>query len=57
MRKEKKSTRFSQLVLSFLEEIFLQGEETGNKANPADVAPKMKRLRKANGDKFFTNEE
>ena len=26
-------------------EIFLQREETGHKANPADVAPKMKRLR------------
>ena len=35
----------SQRVWSFLQEIFLQGEKTGNEANPADVAPKMKRLR------------
>ena len=45
LKKERKFTRFSQLASSFLQEIFLQGEETGNKANPADVAPKMKRLR------------
>ena len=33
-----------QRVRSHLQEDFLQGEETGNKANPSDVVPKMKRL-------------
>ena len=46
LKKEKKSTKFSQRLQSFLQEIFFQGEETGNKANPPDLAPKMKRLRK-----------
>ena len=33
-----------QRVRSLLQEDFLQGDETGNKANPSDVVPKMKRL-------------
>ena len=41
-----KSTRFSQRVGKFAQEIFLQGEETGDDANPVDVAPKMKCLSK-----------
>ena len=57
LKKEKKSTKFSQRLQSFLQEIFFQGEETGNKANPPDSAPKMKRLRQGNGDKLFTREE
>ena len=57
LKKEKKSTKFSQRLQSFLQEIFFQGEETGNKANPPDLAPKMKRLRQGNGDKLFTREE
>ena len=51
LKKEKKSTRFSQRVGKFAQEIFLQREETGDDANPVDVAPKMKCLRWANGHK------
>ena len=57
LKKEKKSTRFSRREQPFLQEIFFQGEETGNKANPPDLAPKMKRLRQGNGDKLFTKGE
>ena len=53
----KKSIRFSPRVRSFLQEIFLQREETGNKANPSDVSAKMKRIRSADGDKLFSMEE
>ena len=48
LKREKKSTRFSRRVQPFLQEIFFQGEETGNKANPPDLAPKMKPEMKTN---------
>ena len=35
----------------------LSRRKTGNKANPPNLAPKMKRLRQGNGDKLFTKEE
>ena len=57
MKKAKKSTRFSERVRSFLQDTFFQGEQTGVKANPADIASKMKSLRSANGNKLFTKEE
>ena len=42
MKKSKKSIRFSERVPSYLQETFFQGEETGVKANPADIACKMR---------------
>ena len=42
MKKSKKSIRFSERVRSCLQETFFQGEETGVKANPADIACKMR---------------
>ena len=42
MKKSKKSIRFSERVRSYLQETFFQGEETGVKANPADIACKMR---------------
>ena len=42
LKKGKHATRFSDKVRSYLKGIFLQGEETGNKANAANVALKMK---------------
>ena len=57
LKKAKKSTRFSESVKSFLQNTFFQGEQTRVKANPADIASKMKSLRSANGNKLFTNEE
>ncbi|XP_066025254.1 uncharacterized protein [Pocillopora verrucosa] len=58
MKKSKKSIRFSERVRSYLQETFFQGEETGVKANPADIACKMRSQRSSNGDKlFFLKEE
>ena len=57
LKKAKKSIRFSPRVQSFLQEIFLQVEETGNKANPSDVSAKMKRIRSTDGDKLFSMKE
>ena len=57
LKKAKKPTRFSERVRSFLQDTFFQGEQTGVKANPADIASKMKSLRSANGNKLFTKEE
>ena len=58
MKKSKKSIRFSERVRSYLQETFFQGEETGVKANPADIACRMRSQRSSNGDKlFFLKEE
>ena len=58
MKKSKKSIRFSERVRSYLQETFFQGEETGVKANPADIACKMRSQRSSNGVKlFFLKEE
>ena len=53
MKKSKKSIRFSERVRSYLQETFFQGEETGVKANPADIACKMRSQRSSNGVKLF----
>ena len=57
LKKGKHATRFSDKVRSYLKGIFLQGEETGNKANPANVASKMKSARAADGKKMFDQSE
>ena len=57
LKKAKKSTRFSERARSFLQDTFFQGEQTGVKANPADIASKMRSLRTENGIKLFTKEE
>ena len=51
LKKAKKSARFSERVRSFLEGTYFQGEQTSVKANPADIASKIKSLRSANGNK------
>ena len=56
MKKSNKSIRFSERFRSYLQETFFQGEETGVKANPADIACKMSQ-RSSNGDKLFSKEE
>ena len=48
-KKGKRATRFSDKVRSYLKGIFLQGEESGNKANAANVASKMKSACPADG--------
>ena len=58
LKKAKKSARFSERVRSFfLLDAFLQGEQTGVKANPADIASKIKSLISTNGNKLFSKEE
>ena len=50
MKKSKKSIRVFERVRSYLPETFFQGEETGVKANLADIACKMRSQRSSNGD-------
>ena len=57
LKKAKKSARFFERVRPFLQGKFFQGKQTGVKANPADIASKMKSLRSANGNKLFSKEE
>ena len=57
MKKSKKSIRVSERVRSYLPETFFQGEETGVKANIADIVCKMRSQRSSNGDKLFSKEE
>ena len=40
-----------------MQDTFFQGEQTGVKANPADIASKMRSLRTENGIKLFAKEE
>ena len=57
MKKSKKSIRVFERFRSYLPETFFQGEETGVKANLADIACKMRSQRSSNGDKLFSKEE
>jgi len=57
LKKTKTSKRFSQDVKSYLTDIFLQGEETGIKANPLNVATNMKKEKCQGGAKRFKKEE
>jgi len=57
LRKGKKSTHSSDNVRSHLREVFLLGEETGNKANAADVSTRMKTVRDGSGEKLFSKAE
>ena len=51
--KKHKSTRFSTAVKAYLNDKFLIGEETGNKASPTQVAWEMHRERDDKGDRLF----
>lgn len=57
IQKTKKSVHFTTKVRQFLREVFLQGEETGNKATAENVAARMKSMRTAEGTKVFTKDE
>ena len=57
VKKTRKSTRFSDKVKLYLRDVFLQGEETGKKASPADISSKLKNLRSEDGKKLFSKEE
>ena len=57
LKKAKKSVHFTTKVRQFLREVFLQGEETGNKATAEDVAARMRSMRTAEGTKVFTKDD
>ena len=44
LKKSKKSVHFTTKVHQFLREVFLQGENTGNKATAEDVAARMRSM-------------
>ena len=41
----------------FLRDVFLQGEDTGNKATAVDIAARMRSMRTAEGTKMFPKDE
>lgn len=57
LKTTRKSVRFTEKIKTYLKNKFLEGEETGRKANPNDVATKIKTLRTATGQKMFTKDE
>ena len=57
LKKVRNAVNFSESVRNYLREVFLLGEETGHKANPGDVATRMKGLRDSNGKKRFQKKE
>lgn len=57
MKKAKVGVRFSQPVKEFLNRIFMKGEETGQKANPAEVSSRLRNKRSTDGEKLFKRSE
>ncbi|XP_062571575.1 uncharacterized protein LOC134233610 [Saccostrea cucullata] len=57
LKKARKFARFSVKVKEFLIRVYQEGEKSGRKANPNEVAQQMRSLRHSNGEKFFTSEE
>ena len=57
LKKTKKSVHVTTKVCQFLREVFLQGEETGNKAMAEDVAAQMRSMQTTEGMKVFTKDE
>ena len=57
LKKTKKSVHFTTKVRQFLREVFLQGEDTGNKATAENIAARMRSMLTAEGTKVFTKDE
>ena len=57
LKKNKKTGRFSEHVKEYLLKLFLDGEETGNKSDPAVVASNLKSLRGPDGVKLFSSKD
>ena len=55
--KKHKSTRFSTAIKWYLNDKFLIGEETGNKASPTQVAREMHRERDDKGNRLFVGSD
>lgn len=57
LKKARSTVLFSNNARNYLRQVFLQGEETGQKANPADVVTRMKGLRDDGSKKKCQKEE
>ena len=57
LKKVRNAVNFSENVRNYLLEAFLLGGETGHKANPGDVATRMRGLRDSSGKKRFHKKE
>ena len=57
LKKIKKTGRFVEHVKEYLLKQFLEGEETGNKSDPAVVATNLKSLRGTDGVKLFSSKD
>ena len=57
LKKVRNAVNFSKNVRNYLLEVFLLGEETGNKASSGDVAVRMKGLWDSSGNKRFQKKE
>ena len=57
LKKMRSTVTFSDNARNYLRQVFLQGEETGHKADPVDVASRMKVLHDDSGKKKFQKEE
>lgn len=53
LKKDKKTTRFKQHVKDYFIRIYHEGNLTGKKANPQDVAYQMRTLKNDDGNKLF----
>lgn len=53
LKKSRKASRFSEHVKEYLMKLFLEGEDTGNKCDPAVVASNLKSIRADDGTKLF----
>ena len=56
-KKAKAAVRFSPPVKAFPNDLFFKGEETGQKANPADVSSQLRSVRNPDGVKMFKKSE
>ena len=57
LKKTKKSVHFTTKVRQFLREVFIQGEDIGNKAAAEDVAARVRSVRTTEGMKVFTKDK
>ena len=57
LKKNKKTGRFSEHVKDYLLKLFLDGEETGDKSDPAVVGSNLKSLRGPDGVKLFSSKD
>ena len=57
LKTSKKSVRFTNKQINYLQSKFQYGEETGNKVDPADVSKDMRMVKDSNGQKLFTPDE